>query len=115
MFELIVDMDESDRNFEKTKSNYPIDEEYGLGTYRQPLIISIKDIYDGMMEGTWEGKHPQMPIIKGHNSFINKQSIRKTKGIFTPKVLLFLADELDSFGSVYISKQGGFNNVMYDM
>lgn len=111
MFEVIVDMDESDRNFEKTKSSYSIDEEYGLGTYRQPLIISIKDIYDGMMEGKWDGRHPQMPIVKGYNSFINKQSIRKTKGIFKAKILLLLCDELnelmnsDDYRSVDIVKQ----------
>ena len=95
MFELTVDLDESDRNFEKNKKSYPLDEEYGLGTYRQPLIISIKDIYDGMMEGKWEGRHPQMPVLKGINSFIDQNSIRKTKGIFVPKVLLLLCDELN--------------------
>ena len=29
------------------------------------------------------------------NSYLDKNSIRKTKGIFTPKILLFLADELN--------------------
>ena len=95
MFELMVDLDESDRNFEKMKMIYPKDELYGLGTHRQPLIISIKDIYDGMMEGKWDGRHPQMPVMKGVNSFIDKNSIRKTKGIFVPKILLLLCDELN--------------------
>lgn len=87
MFELTVDLDDSDpRSYSKLKAIYP--------TGRQPLIIPIKDIYDGMHEGKWDGRHPQMPEIKGFNSYINKDSIRKTKGIFKPKVLLFLADEL---------------------
>lgn len=97
MFELTVDLDENDRNFNKLKTSYPLDEEYGLGTYRQPLIISIKDIYDGMMDDKWEGRHPQMPVIKGFNSFIDKNSIRKTKGIFQPKALILLCDELNEF------------------
>lgn len=96
MFELTVDLDESDqRSFQKLKMSYPKDELYGLGTYRQPLIISIKDIYDGMLEGKWDGRHPQMPVMKGVNSFIDRNSIRKTTGIFTPKILLLLCDELN--------------------
>ena len=93
MFELLVDLDTNDR---KMKAIYQ--------DGRQPLIITIQEIYNGMHEGKWEGRHPQMPVVKGYNSYIDKNSIRKTKGIFTPKILLFLADELDSFGSVYISK-----------
>ena len=92
MFELLVDLDTNDR---KMKAIYQ--------DGRQPLIITIQEIYNGMHEGKWEGRHPQMPEVKGYNSYIDKNSIRKTKGIFTPKILLFLADELDSFGSVYIN------------
>ena len=92
MFELLVDLDTNDR---KMKAIYQ--------DGRQPLIITIQEIYNGMHEGKWEGRHPQMPVVKGYNSYIDKNSIRKTKGIFTPKILLFLADELDSFGSVYIN------------
>ena len=95
MFELQVDLDEDDRNFSKLKMVYPQDVDYGLGTYRQPLIITIEEIYEGMQEGRWEGRHPQMPVIKGYNSFIDKNSITKTSGIFVPKILLFLADELN--------------------
>lgn len=87
MFELMVDLDENDRNYNKMKQIYP--------EGRQPMIITIKQIYEGMHEGTWDGRNPQMPIIKGYNSYIDKDSIRKTKGIFTPKILLFLADELN--------------------
>ena len=89
MFELMVDLDENDRNYSKMKAIYP--------DGRQPMIITIREIYDGMMEGKWDGRHPQMPVVKGFNSYIDKNSIRKTKGIFTPKILLFLADELNEF------------------
>ena len=57
-----------------------------------------------MHEGTWDGRNPQLPEVKGFNSYIDRNSIRKTKGIYSPKALIFLADELDSFGSVYINK-----------
>ena len=87
MFELMVDLDESDRNYSKMKAIYP--------DGRQPMIITIKEIYEGMMEDRWKGRHPQMPVVKGYNSYINKDSIRKSKGIFVPKILLFLADELN--------------------
>lgn len=87
MFELLVDLDENDRNYSKMKAIYP--------DGRQPMIITIKEIYEGMMEDRWKGRHPQMPVVKGINSYIDKNSIRKTKGMFTPKILLFLADELN--------------------
>lgn len=103
MFELMVDLDESDRNYSKMKAIYP--------EGRQPMIITIKEIYEGMHEDRWKGRHPQMPVMKGINSYIDKDSIRKTKGIFVPKVLLFLADELnelmtsDDYKSVDVVKQ----------
>lgn len=86
MFELMVDLDQNDRNYSKMKQIYQ--------DGRQPMIITIKQIYEGMQEGTWDGRHPQMPVVKGINSYIDKNSIRKTTGIFVPKILLFLADEL---------------------
>ena len=86
MFELMVDLDQNDRNYSKMKAIYQ--------DGRQPMIITIKQIYEGMQEGTWDGRHPQMPVVKGINSYIDKNSIRKTTGIFVPKILLFLADEL---------------------
>lgn len=103
MFELLVDLDENDRNYSKMKAIYQ--------DGRQPMIITIKEIYDGMMEDKWKGRHPQMPVVKGYNSYIDKDSIRKSKGIFTPKILLFLADELnelmtsDDYKSVDTVKQ----------
>lgn len=87
MFELMVDLDQNDRNYSKMKQIYQ--------DGRQPMIITIKQIYEGMQEGTWDGRHPQMPVVKGINSYIDKNSIRKTTGIFVPKILLFLADELN--------------------
>ena len=86
MFELKVDLDKSDRNYSKMKAIYP-DE-------RQPMIITIQEIYDGLQEGIWDDRHPQLPIVKGYNSYVDKNSIRMTKGIFIPKALIFLADEL---------------------
>jgi len=111
MFELTIDLDESDRNMAKIADSFPVDETYGLGTHRQPIIIKIQDIYDGMMKGTWDGRHPQMPVVKGYNSFIDKNSIRKTTGMFTPKIMLLLCDELnelmnaDDYKSVDTVKQ----------
>ena len=87
MFELMVDLDENDRNYNKMKAIYT--------DGRQPMIITIKEIYEGMMEDRWKDRHPQMPVVKGINSYIDKDSIRKTTGIFKPKILLFLADELN--------------------
>ena len=87
MFELTVDLDEKDRNYNKMKLIYQ--------DGRQPMILTIQEIYDGMMEDKWEGRHPQLPEVKGYNSYIDKNSIRMSKGIYTPKVLLFLADELN--------------------
>jgi len=102
IYELMVDLDESDRNYTKMKQIYP--------DGRQPIITTIENIYNGMMEGKWDSRHPQLPEVKGYNSYIDKNSIRKTKGIYTPKVLLFLADELnelmtsDDYKSVDIVK-----------
>ena len=87
MFELTVDLDEKDRNYNMMKAIYP--------EGRQPMILTIEEIYNGMHEGKWDGRHPQLPEVKGFNSYIDKNTIRMTKGIFMPKILLFLADELN--------------------
>lgn len=87
MFELTIDLDENDRKYQKLKLIYP--------EGRQPVILTIQEIYDGMQEGRWEGKHPQLPQYKGYNSYISAESIRMSKGMYQPKVLLFLADELN--------------------
>lgn len=98
MFELTVDLDESDRNYSKMKAIYP--------EGRQPIILTIEEIYNGMHEGKWDGRNPQLPEVKGFNSYIDKNSIRMSKGIYTPKILLFLADELNEsfkFGSFLLN------------
>ena len=95
MYELTVDLDESDRNYSKLKLIY--------NEGRQPIIMTIEDIYKGLHAGTWAGRHPQLNEVKGFNSYIDKNSIRQTKGIYTPKALIFLADELKSFDSAYIN------------
>ena len=87
LFELKVDLDKDDRNYTKMLQAYP--------DGRQPLIITIQEIYDGMQEGKWDDKHPQLPETKGVNSYIDRNSIHKTKGIFVPKAMIFLADELN--------------------
>lgn len=103
IYELTVDLDESDRNYNKMKAIYP--------DGRQPIILTIEEIYNGMHEGKWDGRHPQLPEVKGFNSYIDKNSIRMSKGIYTPKILLFLADELnelmtsDDYKSVDTVKQ----------
>ena len=79
--------DPKDRYYDKMKSIY--------SDGRKPMILPIEEIYNGMHEGKWDGFHPQLPEVKGYNSYITKDSIRKTKGIFFPKALLFLADELN--------------------
>ena len=102
MFELTVDLDQSDRNYAKMKQIYT--------DGRQPLIMTIEKIYNGMQEGKWNDRHPQLPETKGFNSYIDKDSIKKTKGIYTPKILLLLCDELnelmtsDDYKSVDIVK-----------
>ena len=85
IFELTVDLDERDKNYNKLILIYP--------DCRVPKIMTIENIYKSLQKD--EFKNPQLPEIKGYNSYIDKNSIRKTKGIFKPKVLLFLADELN--------------------
>jgi hypothetical protein len=85
IFELTVDLDERDKNYNKLLLIYP--------EKRIPKILTIEEIYKGLQKD--EFKNPQLPEIKGYNSYIAKNSIRKTRGIFIPKVLLLLADELN--------------------
>lgn len=87
IFEIKVDIDPNDRSYSKLIMDYP--------DGRQPKIMTIRSIYEAVMTGEFDGRHPQMPVYKGYNSYIDKNSIRKTTGIFVPKALLFLADELD--------------------
>lgn len=83
IFELTVDLDENDRNYSKQLLIYP--------DGRQPKILTIEEIYNGLKKGEYQ--HPQLPEVKGYNSYIDENSIRKTKGIYKPKALIFLADE----------------------
>ena len=96
LFTLTVDLDPKDRNYEKLKMSYT--------TGRQPLILSMKNIYEGLLEGKWDGRHPQMPVLKGVNSYIDRNSIRKSKGKFVVKAMLLLCDEMNELnfmGSIW--------------
>ena len=85
LFELTVDLDENDRNYSKQLAIYP--------EGRRPIIMTIEQIYDGVKKGEW--KHPQMPEMKGYNGYIDENSIRKAKGIYQPKAMILLCDELN--------------------
>lgn len=85
IFELTVDLDMSERGAEKRKLIY--------ADGRVPIIMTIEEIYNGLQEDKWQ--NPQLPEVKGYNSYIDKNSIKKTTGKFKPKALIFLADELD--------------------
>lgn len=85
IFECTVDLDENDRNYNKQLAIYP--------DGRKPIIMTIEEIYNKLQKD--ELKHPQLPQIKGHNSYISKEDIVKTTGTYKPKALIFLADELN--------------------
>lgn len=85
IFELTVDLDMSERGAEKRKLIY--------ADGRVPIIMTIEEIYNGLQEDKWQ--NPQLPEVKGYNSYIDKNSIKKTTGKFKPKALIFLADELN--------------------
>lgn len=91
IFEMFVDIndDELGRDAAKIRQQYP--------NGRMPKILSIKDIYEGLEDGSF--MRPSLPEIKGHNPYIKKGDIVKTSGIFDPKILLFLADELNEFAN----------------
>ena len=85
LFELTVDLDENARDYTKQLAIYP--------DGRKPIIMNIEQIYEGVKKGEW--KHPQMPEMKGFNGYIDENSIRKTKGIYKPKAMIMLCDELN--------------------
>ena len=85
LFELMVDLDPDDRDYNKMLMTYP----EGV----RPRIISIEEIYNGLEKG--EFSNPRMPQVKGYNPYIKKGDITKTKGPFNPKILLFLTDEMN--------------------
>lgn len=85
MFELMVDLDPDDRDYSKLLMTYP--------EGRMPKIISIEEIYNGIEKGEWS--NPAMPQVKGYNPYIKKGDIKKTRGIFKPKILLLLIDEMN--------------------
>ena len=101
IFELMVDLDESDRNYSKLLMQYP--------DGRQPKIMTIEKIYQGLEKG--EFSNPALPQVKGYNPYISLKDIKKTTGTYRPKALLFLADELnelmnsDDYKSVDTVKQ----------
>lgn len=83
----MVDLDETDRNYSKLIMQYP--------EGRMPKIMTIENIYKGLEKG--EFGNPSLPQVKGHNPYISINDIKKTSGIYKPKALLFLADELNEF------------------
>ena len=85
MFELMVDLDPDDRDYSKLLMTY--------SEGRMPKIISIEEIYNGIEKGEWS--NPSMPQVKGYNPYIKKGDIKKTRGIFKPKILLLLIDEMN--------------------
>jgi len=85
MFELMVDLDPDDRDYSKLLMTYP--------EGRMPKIISIEEIYNGIEKGEWS--NPSMPQVKGYNPYIKRGDIKKTRGIFKPKILLLLIDEMN--------------------
>lgn len=91
IFEVWVDINDEElgREAAKLRAQYP--------DGRMPKITTIDEIYKGLEAGTL--LHPELNEVKGHNPFIKKGDIVKTKGIFDPKILLFLADELNEFAS----------------
>ena len=91
IFEVFVDINDEElgRNATKIRAQYP--------DGRMPKITTIDKIYEGLEDGSL--LHPQLPTRKGHDPFIKKGDIKKTRGIFNPKILLFLADELNEFAS----------------
>ena len=101
MFELYVDIDKESRDYTKLIMQYP--------DGRIPTIISIEEIYNGLENDEYE--NPSLPQVKGYNPYIKKGDITKTSGIFKPKILLFLVDEMnelmnsDDYKSVDTIKQ----------
>lgn len=90
LFELTVDLDENARDYTKQLALYP--------DGRKPVIMSIEQIYEGVKKGEW--KHPQMPEMKGVNGYIDENSIRKTSGIYQPKAMIMLCDELNELNNI---------------
>ena len=94
LFELKVDLDPNmnPRDLEKMKQVY----DDGTGHARQPMIITIEEIYQGMQDGIWQGRHPQLPEVKGYNTYLDVDTIKKAEQqVFVPKAMVFLADELN--------------------
>lgn len=103
IFELKVDITEQSagRDYDKLMRQYP--------DGRQPKILTIEDIYKGIKKGEWQ--NPQLPEVKGYNSYVTVDDFKITKNTYKPKALIFLADELnelmnsDDYKSVDIVKQ----------
>ena len=92
LFQVLVDLDESQYSSKEVrilKLEYP--------DKRIPLILSIEDIYKALQAGTYHNL--QIKERKGYNSYLSKESITKTKGMFNPKIMLLLVDELNELTS----------------
>ncbi|MEE3344931.1 MAG: hypothetical protein VZS44_12610 [Bacilli bacterium] len=76
LFSLYIDIDKTDHNYEKLITIFP--------DGRQEQIMPIRDIYDIIMSGKWDNKHPQI-----NETYIDKYSIIKTTGLYVPKSLFW--------------------------
>ena len=89
IFEVETDLDPNDRKYSKLLLKYP--------DGRIPKFMTIESIYKELKDGTLA--RPKLHQVKGYNPWIQLSDITKTTGIFKPKAIIVLCDELNELMS----------------
>lgn len=92
IIEVWNDFDESHPNYEELKKPYP--------NLRYPRIMTMATLYEEMQKDKNDFRNPQLNIVKGYNTYIDKDSIKKTQGEFKIKAIILLIDELNQLMNV---------------
>jgi DNA segregation ATPase FtsK/SpoIIIE-like protein len=86
-----LDLDKTSREYNKLLKIYED------GRYDE--IMTYEMLYEKLKDPEFIARHPQLPEVKGYNSYVDENSIRKTRGTFVRKVVLVLIDELNELMS----------------
>lgn len=89
--EVKLDLDKRARDYDKMLKIYT--------DGRIGAIMTYDTLYKKLREPEFIARHPQLPEVKGYNSYIDETSLRKTRGTFVRKVVLVLIDELNELMS----------------
>lgn len=79
LVKIFVDLDESDKQYARYKKVFK--------DGKMPVVTTIEEVYTALEKGSYEN-------VELDGKTLTKKDIKKTKGIYVPKAIVFMIDEL---------------------